>query len=1045
MPDAPTIDAAAAPRRTPWLIIIGIAAVLVFWVVLVTFINLPPPPAHPALPGLDDPAKRAVAVGQLAKDKFVPIKERIRELAKDGDPAVRTAAAGYLGALAEPADATLLRAMVEDGNATVRSAVATALGACWDGEDSGRGLRVLLADKEPAVRNHAALALSGHLDDAKALDDVVRALATAEPGLSEQLISALAAHWKVPAHRPALASGAADALTGLPDPAQREALAKAFGRFADISAVPMLLRRVEGELVSRYQPKVIKPAVQEGLVLALSGLGEGIAEPLCKLAVVEEAETTVEDIAFQALSRVGAKAAPALAAALGQARFHQDPVKTVRWVGLLTSWKPAAASVAPILANLVLQGEPALVSAAEALAKASGATLPPAAPSAGALPRLGPTGLEVGKALPAGPLPATAIIRAELADAVEAIGRKNTLTVELLRRDGQWLPAAEGHGINKRQHLVQVTPTSDGVSLKVAVLDDQWIQGGWGEYAVTLAADGSGGTWTGSYNGLPFQGSVKTRAYPLPTITAPAPIQPGEHPRILWRADELESIRARARHPVGRQILAQIGQRLTQQRLAYRTKLDHVTNWTSGMDAAIGHAVLALVFDDPVQRERATALFLPRAETPPYGGEHGEVLVPQIPYLSLGFDIVHPLLDAEQRAMSARLVRNNAIWAWNVEEGGMGNMARTYAEHGLPALVLLGETGPLTMKEPQSSGPLVIGKTITLSPSEAMAPRNRYSPSEFIPDWLVVGPLPRGLADPVAALGADAPLPAAGSNLTLDGRSFLVAPLPDEARKSSAKLKDQGQYLAPPQAAEGDRALLLCLLDVSEESGCVPDFKHLMGANPRIWIDGQLVEPDAAILLPPGVHRVAVEVRGTCVPRFIEAPARSRIGAAARYQVLKARFDAAKATWNKEQAYGDLALMIRQCRSGLRQTCRNQVEAERQYSPEQWQEKGNSNFGFGSSWLFLGPLHRLLGSTGDPDPWHSLATRWIRPVIKDAHPLVSSQALARELSFGLMAATEEQRKLMAKEIRADWLPNGLQPMGCLELAATFANFPYEVE
>lgn len=1045
MPDASTVDAATASRRPPWLIILGIAAVLLFWVVLVTFINLPPPPAHPALPGLDDPAKRAVAVGQLAKDKFVPIKDRIRDLTKDGDPAVRAAAAAYLGALAEPADAALLRAMVEDRETTVRSAVATALGACWDGEDSGRGLRVLLTDKEAAVRNNAALALSGHLENAKALDDVVRALATAEPGLSDQLIAALAAHWKDPAHRPALASGTADALTGLPDPAQREALAKAFGRFADISAVPMLLRRVEGELVSRYQPKEIKPAVRDGLVLALSGLGEGIAEPLCKLAVVEEAETTVEDIAFQALSRVGAKAAPPLAAALGQARFHQNPAKTVRWVGLLASWKPAAEAVAPILSSLVNQGEPGLVAAAEALAKASGASMPSAPPTVGVLPRLGPTGLDVGKALPAGPLPATAIIRAELADAVEANGRKNVLAVELIRRDGQWLPEAEGHGINKRQHLVQVATTASGVALKVAVLDDQWIQGGWGEYALTLAADGSGGTWTGSYNGLPFQGSVKTKAYPLPTIAPPPSIQPGEHPRILWRAGELDPIRARARHPVGRQILSLIAQRLTQQRLAYRTKLDYVTNWTTGMDTAIGHAVLALVFDDPLQRERAKALFLPRAETPPYGGEHGEVLVPQIPYLSMGFDIVHPLLDAEQRALSARMVRNNAIWAWSVEEGGMGNMARTYAEHGLPALVLLHETGPLTMKEPQPPGPLVIGKPVTLGASEAMAPRNRYTPSEFISDWLVVGPLPRGLADPVAALGTDGQLPAPGSNLTLDGRSFLVAPLPDEARKSSAKLKDQGQYLAPPQAGEGDRALLLCLLDVAEESGCVPDFKHLMGANPRIWIDGQLVEPDAAILFPPGVHRVAVEVRGTCVPRFVEAPARSRIGAAARYQVLKARFDVAKERWNKEQAYGDLALMLRQCRSGLRQTWRSQVEAERQYTPEQWQEKGNANFGFGSSWLLLGPLHRLLGSTGDPDPWHSLATHWIRPPILKAHPYVSSHALARELSFGLMAATEEQRKLMAKELRDTWLPNGMQPMGCLELAATFANFPYEVD
>jgi hypothetical protein len=93
--------------------------------------------------------------------------------------------------------------------------------------------------------------------------------------------------------------------------------------------------------------------------------------------------------------------------------------------------------------------------------------------------------------------------------------------------------------------------------------DDPWVPGGRASYSIDLKRDGQTlrGAFAGVFNGAAVQGeavgSVRETLWPSP-VEKYVPLQPGEHPRLIFRKSDLPELRRRMATPEGRVILARL-------------------------------------------------------------------------------------------------------------------------------------------------------------------------------------------------------------------------------------------------------------------------------------------------------------------------------------------------------------------------------------------------------------------------------------------------------------------------------------------------------
>ena len=95
------------------------------------------------------------------------------------------------------------------------------------------------------------------------------------------------------------------------------------------------------------------------------------------------------------------------------------------------------------------------------------------------------------------------------------------------------------------------------LKMDITLGPDVWIEGGLASYDVDLKREAGGrfaGTWEGTLRGCTISGEAGGRLLPPRPIRVKdfRPVQPGEHPRILFRKADLPRLRERAKTPFGR-------------------------------------------------------------------------------------------------------------------------------------------------------------------------------------------------------------------------------------------------------------------------------------------------------------------------------------------------------------------------------------------------------------------------------------------------------------------------------------------------------------
>ncbi len=115
-----------------------------------------------------------------------------------------------------------------------------------------------------------------------------------------------------------------------------------------------------------------------------------------------------------------------------------------------------------------------------------------------------------------------------------------------------------GGSFNRSHHTGVVTGSeTDGdtlaLTVQMSIQGDPWVRGGRAVYEVTLSPAENGG-YEGRFESTFRDHAVKGRATGnwLPRQEAGKPVEPGEHPRLLFREQDLPELRERMDTPLGR-------------------------------------------------------------------------------------------------------------------------------------------------------------------------------------------------------------------------------------------------------------------------------------------------------------------------------------------------------------------------------------------------------------------------------------------------------------------------------------------------------------
>lgn len=641
-------------------------------------------------------------------------------------------------------------------------------------------------------------------------------------------------------------------------------------------------RPIIGLLGSSKTPAPLRAA----LITALGDLGPGTLPVMNEMVIAgEHASELAEQAVAEACVRIGRPAVPVLVAEVLRWKLFPDPDELQLYLRALVAIGDPAAL--PALQRALAQDILGLAALIPNATPEAGIMVGPAGP--------GPTREPIAPIMPREPrgntVPADGVVRVRLEQALvppgqEAARKREPLTIEFVRRDGRWEDTCWGYSLNynKREHPGRVTAHTDeplALTVQMALRDDIWVKGGFGEFVIELAPDFTG-RYHGHFNHRAVTNSVTAVSWPLTWPTNNVTLAVDEHPRLIFRQNDIAALRAKARTPFGRRVISLLRDRLARDKTLFAAPVDGVKNWRPGMDLAIGHGFLSLLFDDPAHGQRAAKLVADRAEVEPYWGEHGECLPAPAFLFPFAYDLAHHALTAaERREVEPAL---ESICGLMPQLHGLtgvfagGQPPGMYGVPGLMALCLL--------RQPQQF--------------------NLYTPIEPFP----FRALPAGQADglPVNRLESDTLIRAWAVN----GQT----PLPPAAVQTMKVFDSEIGHLVMP---EGER-FLHCAVPVDTPQGWRINPQFPAGRRwANLWINGAKIETATVVELAPGTHHLIVEAAGPRVyPQFAAADALTARALRERYDFEMDLWRVAKKKHDQDGESARLAFLTDACARGMR-------------------------------------------------------------------------------------------------------------------------------
>jgi hypothetical protein len=305
-------------------------------------------------------------------------------------------------------------------------------------------------------------------------------------------------------------------------------------------------------------------------------------------------------------------------------------------------------------------------------------------------------------------VPTNANLRLILEGAIAAKGRKQKergdLELDLMLRNGVWQGEAWGfsYDYNTADHygtaglLDRDTELKGEVRLTIGA--DPWVPGSAAKYELQLKRKGQ--TYEGTYRGVfgerPITGKVSgSLRSPYPSVPSPdfRPPTAGEHPRLIFRASDLERIRQRAETAWGNAILERLRERL-QQEIVYTG--DYGSN--SAYFAA-GQGFLYLLTGDMSALALAKAITEETMSKPPSRKGHQYAFSHPLLGLALAYDFCYSGWEPGfQEKVATYLEATSALVIAGRGNGfnhspGSNWVARTRGGAGVALLAIRGDRG----------------------------------------------------------------------------------------------------------------------------------------------------------------------------------------------------------------------------------------------------------------------------------------------------------------------------------------------------------------
>ncbi|KPJ72896.1 MAG: hypothetical protein AMS14_06965, partial [Planctomycetes bacterium DG_20] len=512
---------------------------------------------------LGDRATRAEVARELGRNKVAAAVEPLRAAAKDPDPKNRAACLWALGEIADASAAPAVRFYLTDAEPSVRLAAAEALGKLG-GKHAAGALPDVLDDDSVQVRIAAVRGLG-------ALTRGPQQSAASQSGGGEKALEALFGRFlddHPDVRRATVEEAVRFGPPGIPRFPRAIDLAAARPLSADNhgaylamidalakigsprAALPLVRILAQTHPDARGARRKAAEEVRKAAIDAFVSLGPAVVDPLLE-AVTDPALRSlhVQRAAAEVFVRIGKPALKTVAKRILSWEVFPDQEELAVWVEVLQAvgGDDSLAQSALKKAHEQLSGP----MQAPSPKVASTASSKPAAPSAAKGELLGEWRVVLEKALFRGRDPTA---------------RQAHLILNLAAYDGRWQRVwgmALGYSNGLHVGVVEEAEASDSaIRLKVNLLikGDPWVrQEHRAGYTIDLQRSKDGrleGTFTGTFKGLKVSGRARGERKPPRPIRDERlefrPVQPGEHPRVLFRTYDLPRLRAKLNTPFGR-------------------------------------------------------------------------------------------------------------------------------------------------------------------------------------------------------------------------------------------------------------------------------------------------------------------------------------------------------------------------------------------------------------------------------------------------------------------------------------------------------------
>ncbi len=276
------------------------------------------------------------------------------------------------------------------------------------------------------------------------------------------------------------------------------------------------------------------------------------------------------------------------------------------------------------------------------------------------------------------------------------------LTLEVICIQGKCQPEVWGYAPKfnadvEQQGLVTVKPTASGylIDVNLNIQSHPWqAKTSPAKYQIEIVNYKKDfiGNYTATVTGRTLQGQVRGSLNPIyPQILSSfQPLQPQEHPRLIFRAAELDQIKAKAKTPSGKAIIERLKKTLS-------NPIQYKGYVPSGGYHATGYCFLALLENNPSLAQLAWPIVEKSIKTP---GNRIFEQAPLVAGVAMAYDLCYSNWTSAQRtrvtqylAIEADLLsRGSSVRkGWNSSPASNW-LARVKGASGLAALAIVGES-----------------------------------------------------------------------------------------------------------------------------------------------------------------------------------------------------------------------------------------------------------------------------------------------------------------------------------------------------------------